>query len=290
MTSPQDSGSLRPPSLNGAAGGVREGLDGGVRPSPIFVLIVAATAGLVFALYTQNVSSRLLVFGLVVVGWILSLTLHEFAHAYTAWRGGDHTVESKGYLQLDPTKYTNFMLSLAMPVLFLLMGGIGFPGGAVWIQRNLIRTPVLRSLMSLAGPAANLAFAALCLVPIGVGLVNIDDHYSLTVALGFLGALQIGAVLLNMMPIPGFDGYGAIDPFLSNEIRRAVAPVGQYGFFIIIGLFFLYPPAGRIFWDIVSAVANFLGGDGQVGPGGDPAYGSALRGLGWREFRFWESR
>ena len=171
-----------------------------VRPSPIFLAILAATAATTFVLATNNETSRVVVFLFVVLGWILSLTLHEFAHAAMAYIGGDRSVREKGYLTLDPTKYTDLSLSLIMPVVFVLIGGIGLPGGAVWINQSAIRNPVHRTLVSLAGPFANIVCGALCLVPIGLGIVTLADNWSLTLALGFLGVLQI--CLLYTSPSP----------------------------------------------------------------------------------------
>ena len=70
----------------------------------------------------------------MVFGWLVSLCLHEFGHAYTAWKYGDRDVEVRGYLTLNPLKYTNPLLSLGLPVLFIALGGIGLPGGAVYVR------------------------------------------------------------------------------------------------------------------------------------------------------------
>ena len=58
-------------------------------------------------------------FTLVIFGWLVSLCLHEFGHAYTAWRFGDHDVEVRGYLTLNPLKYAHPGLSLVLPLLFI---------------------------------------------------------------------------------------------------------------------------------------------------------------------------
>ena len=70
----------------------------------------------------------------VIAGWMVSLCLHEFGHAFTAWRFGDHDVAVRGYLTLNPLKYSNPMLSIVLPLLFIALGGIGLPGGAVWVR------------------------------------------------------------------------------------------------------------------------------------------------------------
>lgn len=269
---------------------VQDGVDAPpVRPSPIFLAIVAAFAVLTYLLASGNVTSRALVFGFVVVGWVFSLTLHEFAHAFVAYLGGDRSVAAKGYLTLDPTKYTDLNLSLIMPVVFVMIGGIGLPGGAVWINHGAIKSPLARTMMSLAGPFANVLFAAVCLVPIGLGWVTIEENWSLTLALGFLGVLQIGAVILNMIPIPGFDGYGAIDPHLSPSMRKMLAPLRQYGFYLVFGALFFVPAANSFFWELIGTIGDLLGGDGQLGPGDGGQFDSrGLQSTGHREFRFWE--
>ena len=104
-------------------------------------------------------------FTIVFFGWIFSLCLHEFSHALVAYLGGDYTVREKGYLSFNPLKYTHPLFSIVLPLLFLMMGGIGLPGGAVYIERWRIRNRFMLSLMSLAGPLSNL------LVAIVLGLI-----------------------------------------------------------------------------------------------------------------------
>ena len=61
----------------------------------------------------------------VLVGWIFSLCLHEFAHAAVAFAGGDTSVREKGYLTFNPLRYVDPIASLFVPLVFLLLGGIG---------------------------------------------------------------------------------------------------------------------------------------------------------------------
>src|SRR5512142_224535 len=98
-------------------------------------------------------------FLIVLIGWIFSLCLHEFSHALVAYYGGDYTVREKGYLTFNPLKYTHPVYSIVLPLLFVLMGGIGLPGGAVYIERWRLRSRLWATAVSLAGPAANLLIA-----------------------------------------------------------------------------------------------------------------------------------
>ena len=119
------------------------------RISPWFLALVGATAvgGVLAVIGTPEAlassSSALLTAGVVVLvlaGWAVSLCLHEFGHAYVAYRAGDRSVRGKGYLTLDIRRYTDLGLSFVLPVVFLLLGGIPLPGGAVWIDHGAIRS------------------------------------------------------------------------------------------------------------------------------------------------------
>lgn len=69
----------------------------------------------------------------------------------------------RGYLTLNPFKYANPLLSLGLPVLITLLGGIGLPGGAVWVRTSFM-TVRQKTIVSLAGPMMNVVLAAILLV------------------------------------------------------------------------------------------------------------------------------
>src|SRR5262245_13560596 len=99
-------------------------------------------------------------FFIVVILWVFSVCLHEFGHALVALKGGDYTVRDKGYLTLNPLRYTHPVYSILMPLVFLAIGGIGLPGGAVFIERDLLRSRQWETLMSLGGVAMNILLIA----------------------------------------------------------------------------------------------------------------------------------
>src|SRR5687768_11485576 len=68
-------------------------------------------------------------FWAVMVGWIMSVILHEFAHGVVAYLGGDYTIRERGGLSLNPLVYIDPVGSLLLPAVFLLLGGIPLPGG-----------------------------------------------------------------------------------------------------------------------------------------------------------------
>jgi Zn-dependent protease len=222
-----------------------------VRPSPIFWAIVALTAlggGLAYWDGAHLGSlAYVAVFIFVIAGWVVSLCLHEFGHAFTAWRFGDRDAAVRGYLDLDPRRYSNPLLSLALPIAITALGGIGLPGAAVYLRTSFM-TARQRTLVSLAGPAANLLLA----VPL-LELTNLyfdPAHPVLWAGVAFLGFLQVTAVLLNLLPIPGLDGYNALEPHLSPETQRALEPFKPYGVLILLLIFFA-PVLNRWFFGMV---------------------------------------
>jgi Zn-dependent protease len=248
-----------------------------VRPSPIFLAIVAITAvgGVLAWLATETIRplAYVGVFVFVIAGWLVSLCLHEFAHAFTAYRFGDRDVEVRGYLTLNPLKYSHPLLSLGLPVLFIAVGGIGLPGGAVYVRTSWM-TKRQKTLVSLAGPATNLVFAVLLL---GLTRALFDPaHGVFWSGMTFLGFLQVTAFVLNMLPIPGLDGYGALEPHLSPQTQRALRPAKQWGFFILL-LLLIAPALNQWFFSVVFWIFDFSGV-----PSGLAAIGSQLT-------RFWSA-
>lgn len=252
-----------------------------VRPSPVFLGILALTvAGGAMAAFGDatyeyvNRSDPLLIAGVVIfvaAGWVASLSLHEFGHAMVAYRGGDYSVAHKGYLTLDVRKYTDPVLSIILPLVFLIIGGIPLPGGAVWINRGALRSRGTSSWVSLAGPLSNLAVGAalalmVALVPMASGLA---------IAMAYLTLLQVVTFILNILPIPGLDGWGALEPYLPPRARELGAQVRPWAPIILFALLWFFQPARDALWAGANWIFESFGGSQRL------AY------VGNRVFQFW---
>jgi len=195
-------------------------------------------------------------FTIIFFGWIFSLCLHEFSHALVAYHGGDTTVREKGYLTFNPLRYTHPFLSLILPVIILLLGGIGLPGGAVYIETWRIRNRYWLSAMSLAGPMANGLFALVLAILLGVLPDNTSNIWP---GISFLLILQIWAILFNLIPLPPLDGYNALSPFLNPVIREQVDRIRGYAIWILILALWYIPAIGNFFWTIIYFISSILG-------------------------------
>jgi Zn-dependent protease len=242
-------------------------LRGAIRISPVFLALVAATAAsgalLWFGVVPAFAGPLTILF--VTVGWITTVCVHEFSHALVAYLGGDLSVKDSGYLDMNPLRYTNVVLSLVMPVLFLLLGGIGLPGGAVYINRSALRSRAWDSAVSVAGPVGTLLCGVLIAIAFAVsGRGAWASHLDFFAALAFLGFIEVVALVLNLLPVPGLDGFGIIRPWLPYSVQGLAIQYGQLGILAVFAALWLVPPVNQIFFGFVLDLSILLGIDPRL--------------------------
>jgi Zn-dependent protease len=244
-------------------------------PSFNFVMIFVVALGAGATAFVGLRPRSPLIFVFVMAGWLISLCLHEFGHALAAYWGGDRSVETRGYLSLDPMKYVQPVLSIVMPMLFVAVGGLGFPGGAVYIDHRQLRGRGVESLVSAAGPLATLFCFALLALPFRLGLdeqMGADQFWG---GMALLAFLQVTALVLNLLPLPGLDGFGIIAPFLPRAWREQTSAMGGFAGMALLVLFLFVPAFNRACFGVVSGIV--------AAAGIEPTY----VGLGYYLFRFW---
>ncbi|RLD02943.1 MAG: site-2 protease family protein [Chloroflexi bacterium] len=217
--------------------------------------------------------NNFLTFFVVLIGWIFSLSFHEFSHAIVAYYGGDTSVREKGYLTFNPLKYTHPLYSIILPLAFLFMGGIGLPGGAVYIETWRLRSNKWKSAVSLAGPASN--FLLIILLAIILQFVP-DTNTGIFPGLAFLALLQIYALVLNLIPVPPFDGFGAIEPYLSPEILEKIEPIRGMMIWLVIAALWYVPFIGNVFSTLIFSIAHIF------------HFPFDLVATGYQQFFFWK--
>lgn len=234
-------------------------LKGALGISPIFggIVAVAAISGIGLWFDVLPTFPWVLTIVFVVAGWITSLCIHEFGHALVAYLGGDRSVKASGYLNLNPIRYTNLLMSIIFPVVFLVLGGIALPGGAVYIDHAALRSRAWDSLVSLAGPIGTLVcavvFAAPFLIP-GHDSWFTSTNVGFWAALAFLCFMEAVSLLLNLLPIPGFDGFGILRPWLPYSAQALSV---RYSQLAMIGLFI-------VLWNVAPARDAFYGAALQI--------------------------
>ncbi|GGM66470.1 peptidase M50 [Longimycelium tulufanense] len=233
------------------------------RLSPLFLAILAITViGGFLATLADTVTIGIIV--LVLGGWAVSLCLHEFGHAIVAYRGGDFSVRDKGYLTLDIRRYTDPIFSLLIPLLLLALGGIPLFGGAVWINHHALRSRRVESMVSLAGPATNLALGIL----LTAAVANVPMPPGLAFGLSFLALIQIFAFVLNILPVPGLDGFGIWEPWVSPKTQHFAEKARPWAPLILFAALIGLPPVRQAFFTLSATVFDVIGGDRDLAGGG----------------------
>jgi Zn-dependent protease len=228
--------------------------------------------------------TRWLIGAAVCLVWMLSLSCHEFAHAIVAYCGGDQSVKTKGYLTLNPFSYTDIRMTVLLPAVFLLMGGIGLPGAAVYVNSAMLRNRAWDSAVSAAGPLATALFTILLSVVYSLLVRQMPNSLSEAIRYDpqFFGALAAVAllvyfhsacVILNFLPVPGLDGFGIIEPWLPSSLRNRLARVGNLGIAMVFAVLWL-PLPNKILWSSAAFICDLLG------------VPSALGNLGYELYRY----
>ncbi|WP_091970353.1 site-2 protease family protein [Methylobacterium gossipiicola] len=240
------------------------GTTGGPEPSvgANFLVLLLLVSSLGFGLGAGFVAGSGAAFAFVMAGWVLGLCLHEFGHAFVARRAGG---EASGALSLDPLRFAHPVVTVVLPLLFTVLGGIGFPGGAMPLESEGLRDRAGALAVALGGPAMTL----LCLVVLTLlyHLANVDSG-PLRAVLAVSVLFQGMALVLSLVPVPGLDGYRAVRPWLPPS-WRAVGDVGaQQAGFVLLVLFLVSGAFSRVLFRAslgITAAAGIDPGDVVAG-------------------------
>ncbi|MBC2601488.1 site-2 protease family protein [Puniceicoccus vermicola] len=178
-----------------------------------------------------------------------SASVHEWAHAWTAEKLGDPTARSMGRVTLNPIPHIDPIGTIILPLFFLLFsGGSAFFAWAkpVPVNPRNFRKPVRDDiLVSMAGPASNLAIALLVAVVFGIvgRFTGLETIAPLAGQIILINALLM---VFNLIPIPPLDGSHVLRHLIGMS-EMAFIRFSQYGFFILIGLLLL-TPFGELLW------------------------------------------
>lgn len=209
----------------------------------------------------------------LLIGWIMTVVLHEFAHGIVAYLGGDYTIKERGGLTLNPLQYIDPLMSIILPAVFLLMGGIALPGGATYVRRDLLRSRFWDSAVSAAGPLMNFILFLLLCIPLHPKVGWVDYRLDLRewgntqIFVAALAFSQILSVILNLVPIPGLDGFGMIAPYLPHDLRLKLT-TPPWSSTLIFGYFILLCTAPEFIHTMLRGCMNMMSlviGEGWIG-------------------------
>lgn len=187
---------------------------------------------------------------------LASLTLHELAHAYVAWRLGDPTAKEQGRLTLNPLKHLDPLGTATFAITAWIGDFIFGWAKPVAVQPGYFRRPKEgMALVAAAGPASNFVLALACVA----ALVHLDlgEQASTVLERGFFVNVILG--IFNLVPVPPLDGSRIVAVVLSDAMYARWAELDRFGMLGILALIFLFRDE---FWTVLGEaleqVARFM--------------------------------
>lgn len=173
---------------------------------------------------------------------ILSLGIHEAAHAYVAHLCGDDTAKDMGRLTLNPIAHIDPFMTILLPAILYLSAGFMFGGAKpVPVNYHNLRHPLRdMSLVAIAGPLSNLVLAALFFLVLKVlrYKVGMAEDALATQVMFMAVYFNLILAIFNMIPVPPLDGSRVMAFLLPSGLRERYMEFERFGMLIVFGLFF----------------------------------------------------
>ena len=208
-----------------------------------------------------QISQKLISFILFLPMFFLSITIHEYAHAFSASKLGDDTAQKTGRLTFNPIKHADLIGTVIMP-LASFASGFALIGWAkpVPVNRNNFKNRLRDdAIVSFAGPLSNFILAIIFFVGF---LIAFNLNFGLReyiVNIFWYGVFfNIFLFAFNLLPIPPLDGSHILFDLYPNKITAALLNLGLYGSIILLVL--IYSPLWGYFMNLVNLILRiFLG-------------------------------
>lgn len=179
----------------------------------------------------------------VIIVLLIAFSVHEFAHAYSAYKFGDPTAKLLGRVSLNPKVH----LSL-IGILFLMVAGFGWAKPVPVNRSNFKRPRLMGIIVSAAGPISNLILAFIgTLLQVMFIYFGWFDGLNRGVAMAFdtfftyMITINLALFIFNLIPLPPLDGYRIIEDLAPHTLRAKMSQYEQWGMFVLLLMVFITP-------------------------------------------------
>ncbi len=193
----------------------------------------------------------------IVIVILISMTIHEYMHAFVGYKLGDPTASEEGRLTLNPLAHIDPLMTVILPVITLVI--FKFPIlAAKPVPYNPSRIKYGHygaALLAIAGPLSNLALAI-----IGVIIAkSLNVSPAIANFLLYFISLNVVMFVFNLIPIPPLDGSRVLYAFAPEALQDFMASIERYGFFIIMALVLILASSNndillRLYTDVYNLV------------------------------------
>lgn len=200
-------------------------------------------------------SEKLVLFIKFIPVFLLSITIHEFAHAFSAKKFGDSTAEQQGRYSLNPVKHIDPIGSLVLPFLSFFSGAflIGW-AKPVPVNPNNFRNPLRdNAIVSFAGPLSNFLIA---IIFFSIFILMQNNQPALADIFYYGTVFNIFLFCFNLLPIPPLDGSHILFSVFPNRFTEQWLNLGFYGSLIL--LFFIFSPLWKYFLMLINSILKLF--------------------------------
>ncbi|AWB45421.1 site-2 protease family protein [Paenibacillus sp. CAA11] len=180
----------------------------------------------------------------VLLVLVISFTVHEFAHAYSASKFGDPTAKMLGRVTLNPVPHIDIF-----GMLMLLILGFGWAKPVPVNRDNFSKPRLMGIIVSLVGPLSNLVIGFIAaMIYFSLDYYHIIDltsqdklNQAIYIFLNYLISINITLFFFNLLPLPPLDGYRIVEDLVPRNFRSYLQEYEKWSVLIFLLLVFIDP-------------------------------------------------